>query len=58
MYIFLMVFACERIVLCQHLTPGHSAGLSGSIGGGARAAFRKKSQGYEALLSKVSSMQR
>lgn len=34
---------------------GNSAGLSGSISGGAEQLFgKKKSQGYEAILSKVS----
>lgn len=37
------------------LQSGNSAGLSGSIGGGAEQLFgKKKSQGYEAILSKVS----
>jgi preprotein translocase subunit SecG len=39
-------------ILLQH---GNSAGLSGSIGGGAEQLFgKKKSKGYEAILSKVS----
>ncbi|WP_324824404.1 preprotein translocase subunit SecG [Sinanaerobacter sp. ZZT-01] len=37
------------------LQSGNSAGLSGSIGGGAEQLFgKKKSQGYEAILSKIS----
>jgi preprotein translocase subunit SecG len=39
-------------ILLQH---GNSAGLSGSIGGGAEQLFgKKKSKGYEAILSKIS----
>lgn len=39
-------------ILMQH---GNSAGLSGSIGGGAEQLFgKKKSKGYEAILSKIS----
>ncbi|MGI6731473.1 MAG: preprotein translocase subunit SecG [Anaerovoracaceae bacterium] len=60
MYIFLMVLlAVASIVLIASilLQSGNSAGLSGSIGGGAEQLFgKKKSQGYEALLSKVSSI--
>ena len=38
-------------ILLQH---GNSAGLAGSIGGGAEQLFgKKKSKGYEAILSKV-----
>jgi preprotein translocase subunit SecG len=37
------------------LQSGKSAGLSGSIGGGAEQLFgKKKSKGYEAMLNKVS----
>ena len=36
------------------LQSSNSAGLSGSIGGGAEQLFgKKKSQGYEGLLSKI-----
>ena len=39
------------------LQSSNSAGLSGSIGGGAEQIFRKKkSQGYEGLLSKISTV--
>ena len=39
------------------LQSGNSAGLSGSIGGGAEQLFgKKKSRGYEAMLSKVSTV--
>ncbi len=37
------------------LQSGNSAGLSGTIGGGAEQLFgKKKSQGYEAILGKIS----
>jgi preprotein translocase subunit SecG len=36
------------------LQSGNSAGLSGSIGGGAEQLFgKKKSKGYEAILSRI-----
>jgi preprotein translocase subunit SecG len=36
------------------LQQGNSAGLSGSIGGGAEQLFgKKKSRGYESLLTKI-----
>ncbi|MDR0569807.1 MAG: preprotein translocase subunit SecG [Clostridiales Family XIII bacterium] len=36
------------------LQSGNSAGLSGSIGGGAEQLFgKKKSRGYEAILNKI-----
>jgi preprotein translocase subunit SecG len=36
------------------LQSGNSAGLSGAIGGGAEQLFgKKKSRGYEAVLSKI-----
>lgn len=58
--IFLMILLCIASVvlivsiLLQH---GNSAGLSGSIGGGAEQLFgKKKSKGYEAILSKISTV--
>lgn len=55
---FLMiVLALASIVLIASilLQSGKSAGLSGAIGGGAEQLFgKKKSKGYEAILSKVS----
>lgn len=48
---FLVSFILIASVLLQ---PGKSAGLSGSIAGGAEQLFgKKKSKGYEELLSKV-----
>ena len=39
------------------LQSSNSAGLSGSIGGGAEQLFgKKKSQGYDAILSKVATI--
>lgn len=39
------------------LQSGNSTGLSGSIGGGAEQIFgKKKSKGYEAILSKISTV--
>lgn len=48
---FVVSIALIASVLLQ---PGKSAGLSGSIAGGAEQLFgKKKSKGYEELLSKV-----
>lgn len=39
------------------LQSSNSAGLSGSIGGGAEQLFgKKRSQGYDAILSKISTV--
>ena len=39
------------------LQSSNSAGLSGSIGGGAEQLFgKKKSRGYDAILSKISTV--
>jgi len=39
------------------LQSSNSAGLSGSIGGGAEQLFgKKKSKGYEAILSKIATV--
>ncbi|MDD2483518.1 MAG: preprotein translocase subunit SecG [Eubacteriales bacterium] len=55
---FLMiVLAIASLILIASilLQSGKSAGLSGSIGGGAEQLFgKKKSKGYEAILGKVS----
>ncbi len=60
MQIFLMILlAIASLVLIASilLQKGNSAGLSGSIGGGAEQLFgKKKSKGYEAILSKVSTI--
>lgn len=60
MKIFIMVLlAIASLVLIASilLQSGNSAGLSGSIGGGAEQLFgKKKSKGYEAILSKISTV--
>lgn len=60
MKIFLMVLlAIASLVLIASilLQHGNSAGLSGSISGGAEQLFgKKKSKGYEAILSKVTTV--
>lgn len=57
---FLMiVLAIASIVLIASilLQSGNSAGLAGSIGGGAEQLFgKKKSKGYEAILSKITTV--
>ncbi|HZK02457.1 MAG TPA: preprotein translocase subunit SecG [Anaerovoracaceae bacterium] len=53
----MIILALASLVLIASilLQSGKSAGLSGSIGGGAEQLFgKKKSKGYEALLSKIS----
>ncbi len=53
----MIILAIASLVLIASilLQSGNSAGLSGSIGGGAEQLFgKKKSKGYEAILSKVS----
>lgn len=45
------------LIISVLLQSSNSAGLSGSIGGGAEQLFgKKKSQGYDALLSKISTV--
>lgn len=60
MKIFLMILlAVASIILIASvlLQSGNSAGLSGSIAGGAEQLFgKKKSRGYEALLAKVTAI--
>ena len=57
MKIFLMILLaiCSLVLIASVLLqPGNSAGLSGSIAGGAEQLLgKKKSKGYEALLEKV-----
>jgi len=56
--IFLMILlaiACLVLIASILLQSGNSAGLSGAIGGGAEQLFgKKKSKGYDAILSKIS----
>ena len=60
MKIFLMILlAVASLILIASvlLQSGNSAGLSGSIAGGAEQLFgKKKSTGYEALLEKVTAI--
>ncbi|MCI8348156.1 MAG: preprotein translocase subunit SecG [Firmicutes bacterium] len=60
MKLFLMILlAMASIVLIASvlLQSGNSAGLSGSIAGGAEQLFgKKKSKGYEAILSKITTI--
>ena len=49
-----IVLALVSVILLQS---SNSAGMSGSIGGGAEQLFgKRKSQGYDAILSKVSTV--
>jgi len=55
----MILLAIASIVLIASilLQSGNSAGLAGSIGGGAEQLFgKKKSKGYEAILSKISTV--
>lgn len=55
----MVVLAIASIILIASilLQSGNSAGLSGSIGGGAEQLFgKKKSKGYEAILSKITTV--
>ena len=58
MQTFLMVvlgIASVILIISILLQSSNSAGLSGSIGGGAEQLFgKKKSQGYEGILNKIS----
>lgn len=57
--VLMVLLAIASIILIGSilLQSGKSAGLSGSIGGGAEQLFgKKKGRGYEALLSKVTTV--
>jgi len=50
----MQVVASLILIVSILLQSGKSAGLSGSIGGGAEQLFgKKKGRGYEALLEKI-----
>jgi preprotein translocase subunit SecG len=50
----MLLVACVVMIASVLLQQGNSAGLSGSIGGGAEQLFgKKKSRGYESLLTKI-----
>lgn len=52
--VILQYIVCLTLIVSVLLQPGKSAGLSGSIAGGAEQLFGKKaSKGYEALFSKL-----
>ncbi|HOS68702.1 MAG TPA: preprotein translocase subunit SecG [Bacillota bacterium] len=52
--VILQYVVCLVLIVSVLLQPGRSAGLSGSIAGGAEQLFGKKaSKGYEALFSKL-----
>ena len=55
----MIVLALASVVLIISILmqKSNSAGLSGAIGGGAEQLFgKKKSQGYEGILSKISTV--
>lgn len=53
----LLALASIILIASVLLQSGNSAGLSGSIGGGAEQLFgKKKSKGYEAILSKITTV--
>lgn len=57
--LLMVLLAIASIVLIASvlLQSGNSAGLSGSIAGGAEQLFgKKKSKGYEAILEKVTTV--
>ncbi|MCQ4635342.1 preprotein translocase subunit SecG [Anaerovorax odorimutans] len=60
MQTFLMVvlaIASVILIISILLQSSNSAGLSGSIGGGAEQLFgKKKSQGYEGILNRISTV--
>ena len=50
----LLAIACLILIASVLLQSGNSSGMSGSIAGGAEQLFgKKKSRGYEAILTKV-----
>lgn len=53
----LIVIASLVLIASVLFQSGNSAGLSGSIGGGAEQLFgKKKSQGYDAILSRITTV--
>lgn len=57
--VLMILIIISSIVLIASILfqSGNSAGLSGSIGGGAEQLFgKKKSKGYEALLEKITTI--
>ena len=59
MQTFLMIIlalASVVLIISILMQSSNSAGLSGSIGGGAEQLFGKKSQGYEGILNRISTV--
>lgn len=60
MQTFLMIIlalASVVLIISILMQSSNSAGLSGSIGGGAEQLFgKKKSQGYEGILNRISTV--
>lgn len=55
--IILLVLTSLVLIVSILLQPGKSAGLSGSIGGGAESLFgKKKAKGYEAMLARLTTI--
>lgn len=55
--VIIQFLVCITLIVSVLLQPGKSAGLSGSIAGGAEQLFGKqKSKGYEALFAKVTTV--
>lgn len=55
--VIIQFLVCITLIISVLLQPGKSAGLSGSIAGGAEQLFGKqKSKGYEALFAKVTTV--
>lgn len=55
--VILQYIVCLALIVSVLLQPGRSAGLSGSIAGGAEQLFGKKaSKGYEALFAKMTTV--
>ena len=53
----MLAVASVVLIISILLRSSNSDGLSGSIGGGAEQLFgKKKSQGYEGILSKISTV--
>ena len=51
-----LLIASLILIVSILLQSSNSAGLSGSIGGGAEQLFGKRSSGYDAILSKISTV--
>ena len=52
--VIIQFLVCITLIVSVLLQPGKSAGLSGSIAGGAEQLFGKqRSKGYEALFAKI-----